>query len=213
MKGGIAVASMFIVVEGPEGAGKTTLVDRLADRLRRAGREVVAVREPGGTPTAEAARALMLDPDLSWSEPAELFLVLAARAELVARVIRRALSRGDAVVISDRFDLSTEAYQVVGRGLDREAVHAANRLATGGLRPDLTLVLDVPVEMGKRRQKEQGKEPDRMEQADAGLHEKVAAAFQGARGAGVVHLDATRPADEVEVAAWEIVRAHLDGTS
>jgi dTMP kinase len=156
----------------------------------------------------------MLDPDLSWTDRAELFLVLAARAELVERVIRPALERdGNVVVISDRFDLSTEAYQVVGRGLDRDAVSAANRLATGGLKPDLTLVLDVPVETGKRRQTEQGKEPDRMEQADAGLHDKVAAAFRAARGPGVVHLDATRPADEVEAAAWDIVSARLDGTS
>jgi dTMP kinase len=208
------VASLFIVVEGPEGAGKTTLVARLADRLREEGREVVAVREPGGTETAEAARALMLDPKLSWTDSAELFLVLAARAELVTRVIRRALERDeDVVVISDRFDLSTEAYQVVGRGLDREAVLAANRLATGGLTPDLTLVLDVPAETGRGRQAAQGKTPDRMESADLELHRRVAAAFRAAQGAGVVHLDGTKALDAVEAAAWDVVRTRLDGTS
>lgn len=204
--------ALFVVVEGPEGAGKTTLVEGLAGRLREAGHRVLEVREPGGTETAEAARALVLDPDKQWSPAAELFLILAARAELVQQVIGPHLDEGGWVVLSDRFELSTEAYQIAGRGLPREEVLAANRLATGGLGPDLTLVLDIPPEIGRERQAAQGKSPDRMEQEDAALHDRVARAFREAGGLGVVHLDATVPAERLESDAWEVLSARLDGT-
>lgn len=203
---------LFVAVEGPEGAGKTTLARRLAARLREAGWEVLEVREPGGTDVAEAARAVVLDPAHDCTPAAELFLYLAARADLVAKRVRPWLTREGAVVISDRFDLSTMAYQVAGRGLPQGVVAAANRLATGGLAPDLTLVLDVPPDVGRRRQAAEGKAPDRLERADAALHERVSAAFRAASGPGVVHLDATGPAEALEQAAWEVVRARLDGT-
>lgn len=207
------MAGLFIVVEGPEGAGKTTLVGRLATRLRDAGQSVLQVREPGGTKTAEAVREMVLNhSDMSWGPAAELFLILAARAELVHNVIRPRLERDDAVVISDRFELSTEAYQIAGRGLPRDDVLAANRIATGGLRPDVTIVLDIPPEVGRQRQAAQGKPPDRLEREDAALHQRVARAFQVAGGRGVVHLDATQAPEELEAAAWEIVSAKLDGT-
>ena len=157
---------------------------------------------------AEAARAAFLDPALDAAPLAEVFLLLAARADLVAKVIRPAVMRG-AVVVCDRFDLSTEAYQIAGRGLDADAVRAANRLATGGLRPDVTLVLDVPVTVGRARQAAQGKVPDRMERAAAAFHERVVAAFGAATGPGIVHLDGTGTPDVVEQAAWEVVAAHL----
>ncbi len=205
------MAGLFIVVEGPEGAGKTTLVTRLARRLEDAGCRVLAVREPGGTPGAEAARRLMLDSEHQWTPAAELFLVLTARAELVARVIRPRLDAGDCV-ISDRFDLSTAAYQIAGRGLPREAVLAANRLATGGLQPDLTLVLDVAPETGRGRQAAAGKTPDRMEREDTALHQRVARAFRETAGSAVAHLDAERSADVVEREAWALVRQRLPGT-
>jgi dTMP kinase len=202
------VAGLFVAIEGPEGAGKSSLAAALAERLGAAGREVVAVREPGGTPVAEAARAAFLDPSLDAAPLAEVFLLLAARADLVAKVIRPALARG-AAVLCDRYDLSTEAYQIAGRGLDATAVRAANRLATGGLRPDLTLVVDVPVAVGRARQARQGKAPDRLEQADAAFHGRVEAAFRGARGPGVVHLDGTVPHATVAAAAWQAVSALL----
>lgn len=206
------MAPFFIVVEGPEGAGKTTLVAGLAARMREAGHQVLEAREPGGTDTAEAARKLVLDPAREWSPAAELFLILTARAELVDKVIRPHLESGSWVVISDRFDLSTVAYQVAGRGLQQEAVLAANRLATGGLAPDVTLVLDLDPAEGRRRQQAQGKRPDRMEREDAAMHDRVARAFRQAAGAGIVHLDAALEPGELADVAWNTVRERLAGT-
>jgi dTMP kinase len=203
-----AAAGLFVVVEGPEGAGKSTLVRALAARLAGEGRDVVAVREPGGTPLAEAARRLALEGSEALPAAVELFLVLAARADLVARVIRPALEAGR-IVLADRFELSTMAYQVAGRGLPGDAVAAAARVATGGLVPDLVLVLDVPPALGLARQHASGKTPDRFEREDGEFHERVAATYRRASGPGVVHLDAGVAASVVAEAAWREVVAAL----
>jgi dTMP kinase len=137
--------------------------------------------------------------------------MLAARADLVWSVIRPALAAGR-VVLTDRFALSTEAYQVAGRGLPRDAVLQANRLATGELQPHLTIVLDLPNEVGRARQQAAGKSPDRMEREEAGWHVRVAQAFAGASGEAIIHIDASRSADQVEERAWEIVRGRLGET-
>src|SRR5207249_5532644 len=163
---------LFVVIEGPEGAGKSTLVRWLGGQLRAEGHHVTTVREPGGTPLAEAARKLALKSRHDRAFGAELFLFLAARADLVERVIRPALEHGQ-VVIADRFGLSTLAYQVAGRGLPRQDVEAALRVATGGLSPDLTLVLDVPVAVGRQRQQAAGKVKDRIEREDDTFHTRV----------------------------------------
>lgn len=197
---------LFIVVEGPEGAGKSTLVRALAARLRAGGRPVVAVREPGGTPVAEAARKVALKFPHEMAPAAELFLILAARADLVHRVIRPALAAGQ-VVLADRFDLSTMAYQVAGGGLPPDEVARANRLATGGLGADITLVLDVPVDLGRRRQRAAGKSQDRFERQDDAFHRRVLAAYRDAQGPGVVHLDAAQSKPAVLEAAWRDVLA------
>src|SRR3989441_4151491 len=201
--GGVGV---FLVVEGPEGAGKAALVRWLAAQFLAEGRSALTVREPGGTPVAEAARKLALKSKHDIAPAAELFLILAARADLVEREIRPALEAGK-VVVADRFDLSTQAYQVAGRGLPRADVGAALRLATGGLVPDLTLVLDVPVEVGRQRQRHARKEQDRIERQDDAFHERVRAAYHEASGAGVVHLDATQSKKAVQEAAWREVTA------
>lgn len=201
------MSGFFLVVEGPEGAGKSTLVAGLAARMRSAGIEPVTVREPGGTPAAEAIRAAFLDPDHRLSPNTELLYVTAARAHLVQNVIRPALKAGR-VVVSDRYELSTHAYQAAGRGLDPDTVAYVNRVATGGLRPHLTLVLDIPPEVGRTRQAAGGKAGDRLEQEDPQFHRRVAAAYLAATGEGVRHLNGMAPPAAVLDAAWaELVTA------
>jgi dTMP kinase len=191
----------FLTVEGVEGAGKTTQVALLAERLRASGTDVLVVREPGGTPLAEEARRLFLDPSLALDPATELFLVLVARADLVQRVVRPALAAGT-TVLADRFDLSTRAYQIGGRGLPEADVAAANRLATGGLVPDLTVVLDVPPEVGEARQAAAGKLKDRMELADAAFHRRVAETFHRTVGPAILHVPADRTPEAVHADLW-----------
>jgi dTMP kinase len=133
---------VFITFEGGEGTGKTTQIERLAARLRGRGRDCVVTREPGGTELAEAIRSLLLDPDHAPDGLSELFLLEAARHDHVERVIRPALERG-AVVLCDRFADSSWVYQGVVRGIGEREVERLNEVATGGLEPDLTLVLDL----------------------------------------------------------------------
>ena len=195
---------LFVVVEGPEGSGKSTLVRALAARMRSAGSDPVVVREPGGTSVAEAVRQALLESDHAVTPVAELFLFLAARADLTARVLRPALEAGR-VVLADRFTLSTEVYQVVGRGLDAGLVAAGNEAATGGLSPDLTLVLDLPPGLGRERQEAAGKAPDRLERESAGFHERICQAYAARTGAGLRHLDGTWPSERLLDAAWTAV--------
>ncbi|HKW42369.1 MAG TPA: dTMP kinase [Gemmatimonadales bacterium] len=199
-------SGLFIVVEGPEGAGKSTLARWLGTRLAAEGLPVVAVRQPGGTPVAEAARKVALKFPHEMSPVTELFLFLAARADLVQRVIRPALEAGQ-VVVADRFDLSTSAYQVAGGGLPSEEVARAIRLATGGLVADVTLVLDVPVDVGRARQRAARKVQDRFERQDDAFHHRVRDAYRRAAGPGVVHIDATQSKKLVQEAAWREVMA------
>jgi dTMP kinase len=170
------VTGKLIVFEGAEGAGKTTQIGLLLESLRAANVPVVTFREPGGTPLGDAVRKLVLDPNRAVTPAAEAHLFMAARAELCEKEIRPALARG-LVVLLDRFFLSTYAYQVVGRGLPEKEVRAANRLATGGLVPDMTVLLDHPVSAGLDRADARGGR-DRIERADDRFHGEVAAAFR-----------------------------------
>jgi dTMP kinase len=200
----------FLVVEGPEGAGKTTLAKGLAAKLRTAGIDPVSVREPGGTPVAERIRSVLLDPEHHIEPVSELFLFLAARGDLTARVIRPALAAGR-TVLADRFQLSTEAYQCGGRGVEPSLFMQANRAATGGLDPDLTLVLDLPIEVGFERIRAAGVGLDRIEQAGPAFHTRVAEVFRRAVGPGIVHLDAMLPSEQVLLTAWGEVMARHPG--
>jgi dTMP kinase len=201
------MSGFFLVVEGPEGAGKSTLVAGIAQHLKQEGTEPILVREPGGTTTAEAIRRVLLDPGYDVGAEAELFLFLAARADLVARVIAPALARGQ-TVLGDRFELSTVAYQIAGRGLDEQRVRSANALATGGLSPDLTLVLDVSPGTGFGRIRNSGQGLDRIEREPADFHDRVGKAFRSVAGTGIVHLDAEQGRERVLLAAIEQLATH-----
>ena len=200
---------LFLVVEGVEGVGKTTQVARLADRLDEAGIPHVVTREPGGTGVGEAIRSVVLaDPALAVPAVTELMLILASRAAFVEQVVEPALAAGK-IVLADRYDLSTLAYQGHGRGLDLDEVRRANRLATGGLRPDLCVLLDLPVEEGLERQRSGGKAADRMESEGRDFLERVRRGYlhEAEADERVAVVDALGTPDAVE----ERVRAELDG--
>jgi dTMP kinase len=201
----MADPGLFVVVEGPEGSGKSTLIRALAARMATAGQEPVVVREPGGTALAESVRQTLLEVDHEVAPVAELFLFLAARADLTVQVLRPALARGQ-VVLADRFTLSTEVYQVVGRGVDGALVAAGNAAATGGLRPDLTLVLDLPPGVGRGRQEAGGKTLDRLDRESSEFHDRICRAYVAVTGPGVVHLDGTGSPEQLLEAAWTAVR-------
>lgn len=170
----------FIVFEGGEGAGKSTQVRLLADALTARGVEVVLTREPGGTPTAEAIRALVLDPaHQGLNDRAEALLFAAARAEHVAALIRPALTRG-ATVICDRYIDSSVAYQGLGRGLGADQIAELSAWATDDLVPDLTVVLDIDPTVGLARAGQVSAQPDRMESESLVFHQMVRQAFLSA---------------------------------
>lgn len=165
----------FIAIEGGEGAGKSRLQAALGERLRAAGRDVELTREPGGTELGEQIRALVLAQRALETDLTELLLFEAARAQLVATVIRPALARG-AVVVCDRFAASSVAYQGFGRGMGREIVERANAIATGGLMPDLTLLLDLPADEGLARRAGAGTE-NHFDRETLAFHERVRAGY------------------------------------
>lgn len=195
----MARRGFFLVLEGVEGAGKSTHARRLADRLREAGVPARLAREPGGTEVGERIREVVLDPDLEMVPEAELLLLLAARAQFVREVVRPALERGE-VVVADRYELSTLAYQGVARGLGLERVRALNDFATGGLAPDAVVLLRVEPEEGLRRKR--GK-ADRMERETGPFHRRVAEAYgelvRELPGAVVVDTDASRDTVEARI--------------
>ena len=170
------MTGLFITLEGPEGAGKSTNREYLAERLREQGIDVLLTREPGGTPLAERIRELLLDPsDEPMAADTELLLVFAARAQHLQQVIRPALARG-CVVLCDRFTDATYAYQGGGRGLSVERIAQLEQFVQGELRPDLTLIFDLPVEIGLARAAARGR-LDRFEQEGRGFFEAVREAY------------------------------------
>lgn len=162
----------FITLEGPEGAGKSTQARLLADAIRKAGYEVVVTAEPGGDPVAQEIRTILLHSKDAIVPEAELLLYLASRAQHVRHVVRPALESG-AVVISDRYADSSFAYQGYARGIDIPTLRKLNEFATGGLIPDLTILLDIPVEFGLERQQDR----NRFEAESVEFHRKVRAGF------------------------------------
>lgn len=167
---------VFITFEGPEGAGKSTQARRLVASLQAAGHAVLSTREPGGTPLGDRVRQIvLLEPDLEIAPVAEFLLYSAARTQIVHDVIRPALDDGK-VVIVDRYSDSTLAYQGYGRGLNLDFLREVTWEATGGLRPHITVLLDLEPELGLRRAAQTGT-LDRLERADLGFHRRVRAGF------------------------------------
>lgn len=168
---------LFITFEGPEGGGKTTQIKKLAMHLQTIGQDVVLTREPGGTSISEAIRDILLDADnQAMDDRTELLLYAAARAQHVREVIIPALKSGK-TVISDRFSDSTLAYQGYGRGLDIDLIFQLNNIATKGLEPDLTILLDIDVKAGLQRVQDIQLGFDRLEGEKIEFHEKVRHGF------------------------------------
>jgi dTMP kinase len=190
---------LFLAFEGVEGSGKSTQAGLLAERLRASGVGVVLAREPGSTPLGERIRALALaEAGMPVPPKSELFLMLAARVAFVEQVVKPGLAE-NRVVIADRFELSTLAYQGAGRGIPLDEIVRCNRLATGGVSPHATVLLELPPEDGARRQFAAAKKPDRMEGEAREFHQRVARGYGelADRVEGLVRIDASGTIPEV----------------
>lgn len=204
--------TLFVTFEGPEGAGKTTQMTRLAATLVARGFDVVVTREPGGTAIGEAIRSVLLTPDHSAMLAAtEALLHTAARSQHVAEVIEPALAVGK-IVLCDRFVDSTLAYQGAGRGLDTAELLRLQQFALRGVWPDLTLLLDVPVEMGLARRLASGEPLNRLDADEQSFHERVRQGFLTAAAADPGRwrvIDASAPTDVVAEAVFDAVAGRL----
>ena len=211
----------LIVFEGGEGSGKSTQLRLLSRELEQRSVSHVCLREPGGTPLGSEVRRLLLDRSSDIEPRAEALLFMASRAQLVEREVRPALARGD-VVLLDRFFLSTYAYQIAGHGLPDDDVRAANRFATGGLSPDLTLLFTYPVQAGLARAARRPTAHDRMEAMGEGFHRRVSDAFgtfsdaawqaQHPECGPIVSIDAEGTEEQVMVRVRAALRARWPGT-
>jgi dTMP kinase len=202
----------FITFEGGEGAGKSTQLKRLVARLQAGGREVVATREPGGSPGAEAIRELVLKGNADrWSPVTETLLMYAARRDHVERVIRPALARG-AWVVCDRFADSTRAYQGAAGGTDPALIAALETYILEGTRPDLTLIFDLPVQVGLERAHQRAGTEMRFESKGQAFHERLREGFLAiakAEPGRCTVIDATGDLDTVEGRVWAAVDGRL----
>ncbi len=197
----------FVVFEGPEGAGKSSQLQLLKERLAAAGREPLFTREPGGTPLGEAIRTVVLDPLLKVDPLAEFLLYSAARAQHVTDVIAPALAAGSDVVC-DRFTAASVAYQGYGRGLELQLVESLNRRVTNGLTADLTVLLDIDSELGLSRASGRAVH-DRLEAAGLDFHRRVREGFVAQARAQVdgrwVSIDANTDPERLAAAVWKVV--------
>jgi len=203
--------SLFVTLEGPDGGGKSTQARELAAHLRQGGVDVLLTREPGGTPIGDQIRNVLMSLDNASMIPrAEFLLFSASRAQLVHQVIRPHLEK-DGVVICDRFYDSSLAYQGYGHQLDLEVLRTITAFATGGLKPDLTLLLDLPAEFGLGRRREAG-HWNRLDDYDLEFHRRLRRGYQlmtTAEPERWVVVDATQPMDDVQAEIRSIVARRL----
>ena len=203
---------LFITLEGGEGAGKSTQARRLAARIGDFGREVVVTREPGGSAGGEAIRALLVEGAAErWSATTETLLMYAARRDHIERVIGPALERG-AVVVCDRFADSTRAYQGAAGGAADSLIGALEREVLGEVRPDVTLILDLPVEIGLDRARARDPHASRFEKRDLAFHERLRESFlhlSRTEPARCEVIDASAPLDDVTSQVWAAVAPRL----
>ena len=201
---------MFITFDGGDGCGKSTQIQRLAEKLQLQGYDVVCCRDPGSTPLGDAVRNILLNrQELHIADITEVFLFTAARAQLVREIIRPALDAGK-IVLSDRFLASTFVYQCYAGGVPPETLESINRVAVGDTLPDLGIILDVPYETAVQRIGHRSA-PDRMERKGETYHRLVREGFlkyAGAESDRYTIIDATPPADAVADAAWAACNAY-----
>jgi dTMP kinase len=207
------MSGLFISFEGTEGGGKSTQIQRLANRLRREGNAIIVLREPGSTAIGEEIRHTLKESQQNhaMTAEAELLLINASRAQLVREVIRPALSRGN-IVLCDRFFDSTVAYQGFGRELDLAFVRSVIDFAVGETRPDLTLLLSVPLDVSESRRIARGQQTapqrDRFEESDRSFFQRVERGFQTLAKSEpdrIRVIDATAPVEAVESSIWNLV--------
>ncbi|MBM3289083.1 MAG: dTMP kinase [Candidatus Hydrogenedentes bacterium] len=205
------MSGLFVTFEGIEGCGKSTQVALLKERLEAEGHKTVVTREPGGTVNGEQVRSILLDPaNTGIKSVTELLLYAAARAQHVDELIRPALASG-AIVVCDRFADSTTAYQGAGRAIERDLIQRAHDLATRGTWPDLTILLDLPAEIGIERARAT-RELDRIEAEPLAFHRAVRNEFLHIAEHDPLRvrtIDATRPIGEIADIVWRIVEPHL----
>jgi len=199
---------LFVVLEGPDKSGKSTQARLIVESLRARGHDVVHTREPGGTSVAEGVRRVLLDPALTIDPLAELFLYEASRAQHTSEKILPALKAGK-IVVSERFTMSTDAYQGAARGLGLKTTGILNRIATSGLKPDLTVLLDIPVAEFDTR--DQGRELDRLERENAAFRLKVRKGYLKAAKADprAVVLNGRLPAEVLHAKILALVGKRL----
>jgi dTMP kinase len=204
----------FISFEGGEGVGKSTQIQRLAERLRGLGHTVVVTREPGGSVGAESIRDLLVNgPVERWSPLTETLLMYAARRDHIERVIAPALEAGS-VVLCDRFHDSTRAYQGAGGGVEPGLISQLEEACLGTTRPGLTLIMDLPVADGLARAAGRGDKEARFEAKGLAFHERLRGGFLAIARAEPQRcrvIDAGQPIDAVEAAVWQMAQAHLSG--
>ena len=204
------MAGLFVTFEGGEGSGKSTQMRRLEARLTARGHDCLVTREPGGTALGEQLRALALDVPTPPAALTEALMIVAARAELVAAVLRPAIAAGR-IVLCDRYADSTLAYQGGGRGLDATLLETLNRAATSGVQPDLTLLFDLDPAQGLRR-RAGGGPTNRLDRESIEFHRRVRARYlelARSQPQRIVVLDAAAPEDDLEEEIWRAVSARL----